>query len=132
MGVLAIALILTAFALKAGRRKFGRPHYAAGLAAFATALTAVAVAFWAVGRLLSERGTTSQLPPTVVLHFAVVSLALLVLVAQVGMGVTMLLFGQTRRTIFRVHRRNARLVLGLSGVVFVLGATSVGLMLLAG
>lgn len=103
VGVLSIALIITAFALKARRQKFDRPHYAAGLAAFAAALTAVVVALWAIGRLFDERGTTSQLPPTIVLHFGVVSLALLALVAQVGMGVTMLLFRRTRRTIFRVH-----------------------------
>ena len=43
-GALVVALILGAFAMKVGRRKFRKLHYVTGLAAFAAALTAIGIA----------------------------------------------------------------------------------------
>lgn len=130
-GALVVALILGAFAMKVGRRKFRKLHYATGLAAFAAALTAIGIAVGALTRFSTEIGDPLDVLPLVTFgpHAILAAIALLALLAQVGMGVTMRLFKRTIGRVFPFHRRNARLLVGLILLVLVLGLATVGLIL---
>ena len=130
-GALAAALILGAFAMKVGRRKFRKLHYTTGLAAFAAALTAIGIALRAPTRFSTEIGDPFDALTLITFgpHAVLVAIALLALLAQVNMGVTMLLFKRTTGRVFSVHRLNARLLVGLILLAFLLGLATVGLML---
>ena len=67
-------------------------------------------------------------PLTVFIHGGVVLLFTVFILSQAIMGVSMLLIGRKRR-LFRIHRFNARIVLGLAATVGLLGVTTLGLLL---
>ena len=134
-GALVVALILGAFAMKIGRRKFRKLHYVTGLAAFAAALTAAGIAAWATWyKFYDEIGDPlEELSPTIwttlLPHTILAILVLLTLLAQVGMGATMRVFKRATGRVFPFHRRNARLLVRLVVLASLLGLATVGLIL---
>jgi hypothetical protein len=130
LGLLAVTLILSAFALKAGRRKFRTVHYAAGLAAALAAGAALVVALWAVGRLALEAGGLPVLPRLTTLHLSVALLGVALLVVQVGLGLAVRYVRGGPPRLLRFHRRNGRLLALLAVAILLLGlGTLAGMML---
>jgi hypothetical protein len=130
LGLAALALILAAFALKAGRRKFWTLHYGTGLAAGVAALGALGVALWAAGRRILETGGNPGLPRITTLHLTVATLGVAILLVQIGLGLAVryALGGPPR--FLRFHRRNARLLVGFAIAILVLGlGTLAGIMI---
>ncbi len=130
LGLLAVTLILTAFALKAGRRKAWTLHYATGLSAGAAGLAALGVALWAVGARMAQTGGNPGLPRITTLHFMVAGVGVLVLMAQVGLGLAVRYMVGGPPRFLRHHRRNGWLLAGLAVAILLLGlATLAGIMI---
>lgn len=130
-GALVVTLILGAFAMKVRARKFYKLHYATGLGAVVAAVVAVGLAVFAAVRYANEVGSLSEVLAvgTFVPHTLLAALALLALLLQVGMGVTMLVSRGTWSKVIPFHRRNARLLVGSALFVSVFGLATVGLAL---
>jgi hypothetical protein len=121
LGLAAVTLILAAFAMKAGQTKYWTLHYATGLAAGATGITAFSVAILAVARRYVDTGGHPNLAPVASAHLVLASLGLIVLTVQVALGLAVhyVLGGAPR--FLRFHRRNARLLVFVAIGILLLG-----------
>ena len=121
LGLTAVGLILTAFAMKAGEHKFWTLHYLTGLSAGAAGLTAFSVAIVVVLRRTVETGGHASLPLVANVHLVLACLGLLALTVQVALGLAVhyVLGGPPRY--LRFHRRNARLLVVLAISILLLG-----------
>lgn len=117
VGLLAIALLLSAFAAKTGPRTFYRLHYALGLSALGAAAAATVLGF-ATFYAATEEGI--QFEETLSFHLIAAIVLLLGLVVQARLGLAM----WRRRLhgpLLPRHRALARILLLLAGVVLALG-----------
>ena len=121
LGLAAVALILAAFAMKTGQRRFWTVHYLTGLLAGVVGLTAFSVAILVVARRYADTGGHPHLPLVANVHLVLAVLGLLVLVVQVALGLAVhyVLGGPPR--FLRYHRRNARLLVVLAIGLLLLG-----------
>ena len=69
-------------------------------------------------------------PLSLWVHLPVALLLTAFVLGQATMGVSMLLFGRKPR-LFRAHKFNAKIVLGLAAIVLLLGVTTVVLLLVS-
>ena len=119
-------LLLTATALtKMRSKKYFRAHYSLAVATVAGVIVTLGLGGYSVVRCDCD----DDWP--ILLFFVHLPFALLLtafVLGQATMGVSMLLLGRKPR-LFRVHRLNARIVLGLAAVVFSLGVSTVVLLL---
>ena len=96
-------------------RKFFRLHYILASATVPAVLLTLGLAVYTVIRCDCD----DDWPLLLFVHLAVALLLSGFVLGQATMGVSMLLFGRKPR-MFRVHRFNARIVLGLAGMVLLL------------
>ena len=96
-------------------RKFSRLHYILASATVPAVLLTLGLAVYTVIRCDCD----DDWPLLLFVHLAVALLLSGFVLGQATMGVSMLLFGRKPR-MFRVHRFNARIVLGLAGMVLLL------------
>ena len=123
----AIATLLLLFVtawIKLRGRKYFRLHYVLASATVLTVLLTFGLAVYTVVRCDCD----DDWPLSLFVHLPVALLLTGFVLGQATMGVSMLLFGRKPR-ILRVHRFNARIVLGLAGMVLLLGVTTVTLLL---
>ena len=116
-GVAIATLLLisvTAWSKMCGR-KFSRLHYILASATVPAVLLTLGLAVYTVIRCDCD----DDWPLSLFVHLAVALLLSGFVLGQATMGVSMLLFGRKPR-MFRVHRFNARIVLGLAGMVLLL------------
>ena len=116
-GVAIATLLLisvTAWSKMCGR-KFFRLHYIMASATVPAVLLTLDLAVYTVIRCDCD----DDWPLSLFVHLAVALLLSGFVLGQATMGVSMLLFGRKPR-MFRVHRFNARIVLGLAGMVLLL------------
>ena len=116
-GVAIATLLLisvTAWSKMCGR-KFSRLHYILASATVPAVLLTLGLAVYTVIRCDCD----DDWPLLLFVHLAVALLLSGFVLGQATMGVSMLLFGRKPR-MFRVHRFNARIVLGLAGMVLLL------------
>ena len=104
--------------------KYFRLHYGLALGTVTGVFITLALAVYTVVRC----DCNDDWPASLLVHLAFALLLTLFVVAQAVMGGRMLLFGRKAR-VLRVHRFNARILLGLGATVFLLGATTVVLLL---
>ena len=120
-------LLLTATALtKMRSKKYFRAHYSLALATVAGVIVTFGLAVYTVLRCDCD----DDWPLSLWVHSLVALLLTAFVLGQTTMGVSMLLFGRKPR-LFRVHRFNARIVLGLATIVLLLGVTTVALLLVS-
>jgi len=125
-GVAIATLLLisvTAWSKMCGR-KFSRLHYILASATVPAVLLTLGLAVYTVIRCDCD----DDWPLSLYIHGAVALLLTGFVLGQATMGVSMLLFGRKPR-MFRIHRFNARIVLGLAGTVLLLGVTTATLLL---
>ena len=96
-------------------RKYFRLHYILASATVPAVLLTLGLAVYTVIRCDCD----DDWPLSLFVHLAVALLLSGFVLGQATMGVSMLLFGRKPR-MFRVHRFNARIVLGLAGMVLLL------------
>ena len=96
-------------------RKYFRLHYVLASATISAVLLTFGLAVYTVVRCDCD----DDWPLSLFVHLAVALLLSRFVLGQATMGVSMLLFGRKPR-MFRVHRFNARIVLGLAGMVLLL------------
>ena len=109
-----LLLSVTAWSKMCGR-KFSRLHYILASATVPAVLLTLGLAVYTVIRCDCD----DDWPLLLFVHLAVALLLSGFVLGQATMGVSMLLFGRKPR-MFRVHRFNARIVLGLAGMVLLL------------
>ena len=121
LGLAAVALILAAFAMKAGEHKFWTLHYFTGLLAGVVGVTAFSAAIVLLARSYAATGGHPNQPLVTNAHLVLASLGLVVLIVQVGLGLAVhyVLGGPPR--FLRYHRRNARLLVVLAIGILLLG-----------
>ena len=118
-------LLLTATALtKLRSKKYFRVHYSLALATVAGVIATFGLAVYTVVRCDCD----DDWPLVLFVHFPVALLLTGFVLGQATMGVSMLLLGRKPR-VFRAHRVNARIVLGLGALAPSLGVTIVVLLL---
>ena len=125
-GVAIATLLLisvTAWSKMCGR-KFSRLHYILASATVPAVLLTLGLAVYTVIRCDCD----DDWPLLLFVHLAVALLLSGFVLGQATMGVSMLLLGRKPR-LFRFHRFNARIVLGLAGMVLLIGVTTVALLL---
>ena len=105
-------------------RKFFRLHYILASATVPAVLLTLGLAVYTVLRCDCD----DDWPVSLYVHLVIALLLTLFVLGQATMGVSMLLFGRRPR-LFRVHRFNARIVMGLAGIVLLLGVTTATLLL---
>ena len=106
-------------------KKYFRLHYGLAGATVTMMIASVGLGIYTILRC----DCLGDWPPTLFIHGGVVFLFLLFLLGQATMGVSMLLFGRKER-LFRTHRRNARVLIGLAVPLILLGLTTLVLLLL--
>ena len=115
VAIATLSLIsVTAWSKMCGR-KFSRLHYILASATVPAVLLTLGLAVYTVIRCDCD----DDWPLLLFVHLAVALLLSGFVLGQATMGVSMLLFGRKPR-MFRVHRFNARIVLGLAGMVLLL------------
>ena len=120
-------LLLTATALTTMRsKKYFRAHYFLALATVAGVIVTFGLAVYTVVRCDCD----DDWPVSLLVHLNFALLLTAFVLGEATMGVSMLLFGRKPR-LFRIHRFNARIVLGLAAIVFSLGVTTVVLLLVS-
>jgi len=124
VGALAVALILTAFIMKAGPHKFWELHYWTGTAAFVAGWLALGLALLAIMRRMAETQGEMGLPWVLLVHFLLAILGLLVLVIQFGLGIAMRVVIGGPPKFLRFHKANAYLLAGLAVLILVFGILS--------
>ena len=126
-GVAAFAILLFAATAwtKLGPKKYFRLHYGLAGATVTMMIVTIGLGVYTIVRCDCRDGW----PLTVFVHGLVAALFLLFLLGQATMGVSMLLFGRRPR-LFRTHRRNAKILLGLAVPLVLLGLTTVVLLFL--
>ena len=122
----AILLLAATAWTKLGPKKYYRVHYGLAGATVTMMIVAIGLAIYTILRC----DCLDDWPPTVFIHGFVALLFLLFLLGQATMGVSMLLFGRKPR-LWRTHRRNAKILLGLAVPLILLGVTTVVLLLLS-
>ncbi|MCI0888383.1 MAG: hypothetical protein J4N28_02055 [Chloroflexi bacterium] len=122
----AVLLLAATAWTKLGPKKYFRLHYALAGSTVTMMIVAIGLAAYAFSRCDCQ----DDWPFTVFIHGFVAALFLVFLLAQATMGVTMLVFGRKPR-LWRTHRRNAKIVLGLAVPLVLLGVTTVVLLLLS-
>ena len=121
-------LLLTATALtKMRSKKYFRAHYSLALATVAGVIVTFGLAVYTVVRCDCDDDWPFVL---LFVHLPFALLLTAIVLAQATMGVSMLLLGRKPR-LFRAHRFNARIVLGLAAIVPLLGVTTVVLLLVS-
>ncbi len=118
-----LLLSVTAWS-KMRSQKYFRLHYVLASATVPAVLLTLGLAVYTVIRCDCD----DDWPLSLYIHLTVALLLTGFVLGQATMGVSMLLFGRKPR-LFRVHRFNARIVLGLAGIVLLLGVTTVALLL---
>ena len=119
-------LLLGATALaKMRRKKYYRVHYSLASAT----VVGVIVTFGLAVNAVVSCDCPDDWPVTLFIHLPVALFLFVLILAQATMGVTMLLFGRKNR-LLRVHRFNAKMIIGSAAMVLVLGLTTVVLLLL--
>ena len=122
---IATLLLLSATAWSKMRsRKYYRLHYFLAYVTVPAVLLTLGLAVYTVIRCDCD----DNWPFSLWAHSVVALLLTVFVLGQATMGVSMLLFGRKPR-LFRVHRINARIVLGLAGIVLLLGVTTVSFLL---
>ena len=122
---IATLLLLSGTAwTKMRSQKYFRLHYVLASATVPAVLLTLGLAVYAVVRCDCD----DDWPLSMYIHLPVALLLTAFVLGQATMGVSMLLFGRKPR-IFRIHRFNARIVLGLAGTVLLLGVTTVSFLL---
>ncbi len=120
-------LLLTATALtKMRSKKYFRVHYSLALATVAGVIVTLGLAVYTVVRCDCD----DDWPFSLLVHLNISLLLTAFVLGQATMGVSMLLLGRKPR-LFRAHRFNARIVLGLAAIVLLLGVTTVVLLLVS-
>ena len=121
----ATSLVLVAFVLKAGRRKYYRAHYAVAMAGFI--LTAVAIPIGLRAVLLSYARFMTW-PLTLIPHLSMATISAILISVQAGLGITMFLRKKSRTLgLYRVHSRLGKFVAvafviqGLLGITVLYG-----------
>ena len=118
-------LLLTATALtKMRSKKYFRAHYSLALATVAGVIVTFGLAVYTVVRCDCD----DDWPLSLWIHIPLALLLTGFVLGQATMGVSMLLSGRKPR-VFRAHRVNARIVLGLATLAPLLGVTTVVLLL---
>jgi len=105
-------------------KKYGRLHYTLGLSTLAGILGSVGLGVYTFLRVEDECACTDAFPLILFVHAPLAFLLLLFVLAQATMGVTMLIKGRGDR-LFRTHRFNARILLGLGTSVLIAGVGTV-------
>lgn len=105
-------------------QKYFRLHYVLASTTVPAVLLTLGLAVYAVVRCDCD----DDWPLSMYIHLPVALLLTAFVLGQATMGVSMLLFGRKPR-LFRIHRFNARIVLGLAGTVLLLGVTTVSFLL---
>ena len=123
-GLAAVGLIFGAFAMKTRKRYYYNLHYATGLCAFVIVFAARSIAVWAALRASAEGINVAEIVPTLRPHSLLASLVFLSLLVQTVMGLTMYLTRGTQIRIIRLHRGNARILVGLAAITLLLGLTT--------
>ncbi len=118
-----LLLSVTAWS-KMRSRKYFRLHYVLASVTVPAVLLTFGLAIYTVIRCDCD----DDWPLSLFIHLPVAFLLTGFVLGQATMGVSMLLFGRKPR-LFRVHRINARIVLGLAGMVLLLGVTTATLLL---
>ena len=126
VGLSAVLLLAATAWTKLGPKKYFRLHYGLAGATVTMIIAAIGLGIYTIVRC----DCLDDWPPTVFIHALLAGLFLLFLLAQATMGVTMLLFGRKPR-LWRTHRRNAKVLLGLAVPLVLLGVTTVVLLLLS-
>ena len=126
VGLSSLLLLAATAWTKLRRRKYFRLHYGLALATLAMMITTIGLAVYTIIRCDCD----DDWPLSLFVHLPLGLLFLVFLLGQATMGVSMLLFGRKPR-LFRVHRFNARLLLGLSVPLILLGVTTAVLLLLS-
>ena len=121
----AILLFAATAWTKLGPKKYYRVHYALAGSTVTMMIVAIGLGVYTIVRC----DCSDDWPLTVFIHGFVAALFLLFLLAQATMGVTMLLFGRKPR-LWRTHRRNAKILVGLAVPLVLLGLTTLTLLLL--
>jgi multisubunit Na+/H+ antiporter MnhB subunit len=118
-------LLLAATAwTKLRSKKYFRVHYSLATAAVAGVIATFGLAVYTVVRC----DCPDDWPLSLFVHFPLALLLTGFVLGQATMGVSMLLFGRKPR-LFRAHRFNAKIVLGLAAMVLLLGVITVALLL---
>ena len=118
-------LLLTATALtKMRSKKYFRAHYSLAFATFAGVIATLGLAVYTVIRCDCD----DDWPISLLVHLDLALILTVFVLGQATTGVSMLLLGRKPR-LFRAHRFNARIVLGLGAIVLSLGVTTVVLLL---
>ncbi len=120
-----LLLSVTAWS-KMGSRKYFRLHYVLASATVPAVLLTLGLAVYAVVRCDCD----DDWPLSLFVHLPFALLLTGFVLGQATMGISMLLFGRKPR-LFRAHRFNARIVLGLAAMVLLLGVTTVVLLLVS-
>ena len=126
VGVSAVLLLAATAWTKLGPKKYFRLHYGLAGATITMILATVGLAIYTILRC----DCLDEWPVTVFIHGIVVFLFLLFLLGQATMGVSMLLFGRKPR-LWRTHRRNAKVLIGIAVPLVLLGLTTLVLLLLS-
>ena len=126
VALFAVLLFAATAWTKLGPKQYFRLHY--GLAG--TTVTMMIVAIGLAIYTILRCDCLDDWPLTVFIHGFLAFLFLLFLLGQAVMGVSMLLFGRKPR-LWRTHRRNAKILLGLAVPLILLGVTTVVLLLLS-
>jgi len=123
-GLLALSLLAAAAWTKLRPKKYYRLHYALALSAVTMIIVTIGVALYTIVRC----SCNDFWPFSLIFHGLVALLFAVVILGQATMGISMLLFGRKPR-LFRYHRLNARVVLGLAAPLALLGLTTLVLLL---
>ena len=119
----ATSLVLVAFILKAGRKKYYRAHYLVAMAAFI--LTAVAIPIGLRAVLLSYARFMTW-PLTLIPHLGMATISAILISVQSGLGIAMLLRKKSRKSslgLYRVHSRLGKFVAAAFVIQGLLGLT---------
>ena len=112
----AILLLAATAWTKLGPKKYYRLHYALAGATVTMMIVAIGLGIYTIVRC----DCGDDWPPSVFIHGFVALLFFLFLLGHATMGVSMLLFGRKPR-LWRTHRRNAKILLGLAVPLILLG-----------
>jgi hypothetical protein len=126
-GLLAVTLILSAFVMKVGPRKFWDLHYWTGTAAFVAGWVALGIAILAIMRRMDETQGDMGLPLVLLFHLFVAILGLLVLLIQFGLGLAMRFVIGGPPRFYKYHKLNARILAGTAVVILILGVLTLGM-----
>ena len=126
VALFAVSLFAATARTKLGPKKYFRLHYGLAGATVTMMIVAIGLAIYTILRC----DCLDDLPFTIFIHGFLAFLFILFLLGQAAMGVSMLVFGRQPR-LWRTHRRNAKILLGLAVPLILLGVTTLVLLLLS-